>query len=189
MTKKEAALIIAIMQTNYPDSFSGKSDTMVQGTVSLWAEMFADEPFEQVSAAVKAYIATDENKWMPNVGQIKKAMYAQRGELTEGEAWQLVNKALKNGYYGAAQEFTKLPPLVQKAVGAPSQLRDWSLMDTDTVQSVVASNFMRCYRIMQARDDEDRRLPAHIKDVLALMGDSMKMDKAVKKQLPERNDK
>ena len=78
----------------------------------------------------------------------------------------LVSKALRNGYYGAEQEFEKLPPLVQKAVGAPSQLRNWSQTDSESVENVIQSNFMRTYRQELAKSREMRKIPQETRSAL-----------------------
>ena len=73
-------------------------------------------------------------------------------------------KALRNSFYGAAEEFAKLPPIVQRLVGAPAQLKEWAAMDTKTVQSVVASNFQRSYQTRVKSDKEFQALPPAIRE-------------------------
>ena len=87
-------------------------------------------------------------------------------ELNEMEAWALVSKALRNGYYGAVEEFDNLPPLVQKAVGTPDNLRNWSQANTESVENVIQSNFMRSYRTVVKREEEIKKMPV---DVQALI--------------------
>ena len=87
-------------------------------------------------------------------------------ELSEGEAWALIAKALRNSSYNSEKEFAALPENLQRLVGHPSQLREWASMDTGTVQSVVQSNFMRSYR---ARAESERKLlamPAEVRQKL-----------------------
>ena len=82
-------------------------------------------------------------------------------------AWALVSKACSNGIYGYREEFAKLPPEVQRAVGAPEVLREWAMMESDTVQSVIASNFQKNYRATQERQKELEKLPQNVRDMLA----------------------
>lgn len=86
-------------------------------------------------------------------------------EMTEQEAWALVSRALTNGYYGAKEEFAKLPSAVQATVGDPEQLREWAAMDRATVQSVVASNFQRSYRDKAKHEREFAALPEEVKSL------------------------
>lgn len=165
MTRKETAKLVAILQVNYPDNFAGKSDELVVATIDLWARAFVDDDYGTVSAAVMAHIVSDTSRFMPPVGVIKAkiAELTKTDDMTEQEAWSLVAKALRNSAYGSEAEFAKLPPAVKRAVGNPAQLREWAMMDTDTVQSVVASNFQRSYRVAAQRERDWEKLPSGVK--------------------------
>ena len=177
MTKKEMAEIIAIMQSNYPDDFRGMSDAAMNGKINLWFMQFRDDDYKDVLTAVMAHIATDTNRFMPPVGVIKAKLVEIRtgDQLTEMEAWGLVQKALRNGYYGAEEEFSKLPPVVQRLVGSPNQLREWSQMETETLSSVVASNFQRSYKVRAASEREFLALPSAVKQTMEQIAAGMKM--------------
>lgn len=168
MTKKEMVEIIAIMQANYPDDFRGMSDAAVNGKINLWFMQFRDDDYKEVLTAVMAHIATDTNRFMPPVGVIKAKLVEIRtpDEMTEQEAWSLVLRALRNGTYGSQKEFDKLPPILQRLVGSPNQLKEWALMDSDTVNSVVASNFQRSYRARAANERELLALPSDVRQAM-----------------------
>lgn len=174
-----------ILQAEYPDTFKDLTDDALKAKVRLWAEMFP-EPFEVVSAAVKKYIKTSRDKYMPTIGIITDLIYSEQGTANEAEAWEMVRKACSNGYYGAENEFNKLPPIIQKVVGSPSQIRDWSLMPSDTFNSVVASNFQRAYKTMLKREIEDLKTPPDVKMILNGIGDKLKLNGQVsQKQLTD----
>lgn len=177
MTKKEMAEIIAIMQSNYPDDFRGMSDKAMNGKINLWFMQFRDDDYKEVLAAVMAHIATDTNRFMPPVGVIKAKLVEIRNpdEMTEMEAWGLVQNALRNGYYGAKEEFDKLPPVVQRLVGSPNQLREWSQMDSETVSSVIASNFQRSYKVRAAKEREFLALPSAVQQTMEQIAAGMKL--------------
>lgn len=177
MTKKEMAEILAIMQANYPDDFRGMSDAAMHGKINLWFMQFRDDDYKEVLAAVMAHIATDTNRFMPPVGVIKAKLVELRqpDEMTEMEAWDLVSRATRNSIYNSADEFAKLPPVVQRLVGSPSQLREWAAMDTETLQSVVASNFQRSYKVRAKHEREYLALPANVKNYMASLTEGMKM--------------
>jgi hypothetical protein len=82
------------------------------------------------------------------------------------EAWSLVSNAIKNGYYGAEEEFAKLPEVVQKAVGTPANLRAWAHTDEASIENVVQSNFMRTYRTVVKRETEYAKMPTSIKNLI-----------------------
>ena len=118
---------------------------------------------------MKSYVRSDTSGFAPTPGQIIKTIQTiiNPQALTETEAWLLVSKALRNGYYGAEREFVALPPLVQKAVGSPSQLRNWSQTDLDSIENVVQSNFMRTYRIEVKRAEEISRMSDDVQKHIA----------------------
>jgi len=169
MTRDETIAILGILRTAYPNFYRDVSRDAALQTVTLWAEMFRDDPAEIVTAAVKALIASRTEGWPPNIGEVKAKMQTitNPDELSEGQAWALVEKATRNGGYGYKEEFDKLPPIVQKAVGSPSQIHEWAMMDSDTVKSVVASNFMRSYKIMLKREKEMALIPVDVQKLLS----------------------
>ena len=137
--------------------------------VNLWALMFREEPYEIVSAAVLSYIATKEDGFPPNVGEIKAHIrkLTEPQEMSEIEAANLIMKAAANGYYNSKKEFEKLPPVLQKLVGSPSRLKEWALMDSETLNSVVSSNIMRSYRVIQKQENEAKSLPPIVNKALS----------------------
>ena len=177
MTKKEMAEIIALMQLNYPDSFRDKSDTAVNGVINLWLMSFRDDDYKEVMAAVLAHINTDTNRFIPPVGVIKAKLVEVRtpDEMTPQEAWELVSRATRNSTYNSGEEFAKLPPVIQRLVGSPTQLKEWAAMDTDTLQSVVSSNFQRSYKIRAAKEREFLALPSAVRETMTQIAAGMKM--------------
>jgi len=125
--------------------------------VDIWASMCESEPYEVVVSAVKNHIANDTKGFLPVIGAIKEQIYktSNPDEPTELEAWNSVKKVLGKAYYQTAEMWDKLSPLAQKAVGYPSQLKDWSMVDLDQLNSVIASNFQRSYRVIAERQKED----------------------------------
>ncbi len=177
MNIDETAAVLAVLQTAYPQFYRNISRQQADATIELWAEMFAAEDFEVVKAAVKAHIASDTKGFPPHIGAIKEAIrkITHPDEMSEMEAWGYVATALRNSGYNSVAEFEKLPPVVRRIVGAPSQLREWAAMDSDTVQSVVQSNFMRSYRARSQSEQEYLALLAEVKEIMAQLADSMSL--------------
>ena len=188
MTRQEMIKIISIMQTNYPDDFRGLSDTALKAKISLWHMQFADDSYADVQTAVMAHIASDTSRFMPPVGVIKAKLVDMRQpeELTELEAWGYVQKALRNSNYGAAEEFAKLPPVIKRLVGSPNQLREWAMMDSDTVNSVVASNFQRSYKARAASERQTLALPSDVRNAMDRIADSMRMPELPESSIDEK---
>lgn len=171
MTREETKKIVMIIASTYPNWHP--LDMSI--TVDAWALILESYTYQDISAALKAFIVSDTSGFAPAPGQIIGLLdrVANGNELSEMEAWALVSRALRNGYYGAEQEFEKLPPLVQKAVGAPSQLRNWSQTDSESVENVIQSNFMRTYRAELARSREIRKLPDNVRTLLKQVSSNM----------------
>ena len=163
MTREETVKIIRIMVDSYPNY----KPNDISETVDVWQIMLSDYDYNLVAMALKAYILSDTSGFAPSIGQLvaKIQTLIKPQELNEMEAWSLVSKAIRNSGYNSVEEFAKLPPLVQKAVGLPDQLMTWSL-DENYNEQVVSSNFMRCYRTELARNEELSKMPAEVKALI-----------------------
>lgn len=178
MTYDETLKIFAVLKANYSNFYKNMSRIDAEAQVSLWAEMFEDTPYEVVGMAVKAFIATDVEGYPPNVGRIKQEIrkLSEKEQMTEQEAISLIMKATKNGLYGADKEYEKLPPVLQRLVGSPSQLKVWARMPVDELQTVVASNLMRSYKAIAQREEYEKALPSSIKNLLGQVGEQLKLE-------------
>ena len=163
MTREETVKIIRIMVDSYPNY----KPNDISETVDVWQMMLSDYDYNLVAMALKAYILSDTSGFAPAIGQLvsKIKSITKPQELSEMEAWSLVSKAIRNSGYNSVEEFAKLPPLVQKAVGLPDQLRIWAL-DENYNEQVVSSNFMRCYRTELARHEELSKMPKEVKALI-----------------------
>ena len=177
MTRDDVIKIMSVLRGAYPHFYRDISKQEAYDTINLWTDMFSNDDASIVASAVKSLIDGDDKGFPPTIGQVKAKMRLLVGsdELTEAEAWNLVSKAVKNGLYGAVEEFEKLPPAVKRIVGSPSQLRDWASMDSDTLHSVVASNFQRSYKVVATREKEIAALPDDVKRLI-----NFEMDKEPK---------
>lgn len=186
MDYDETITIMTILKAAYPAFYRGMTRKDADVAVALWAEMFRDEPAEVVALAVKSFIATDSKGFPPNIGTIRAAVVKLREpeEMTPQEAWTYVDIATRRSIHHSQEEFNKLPPVVQRVVGNPLQLKEWAMMDSDTVQSVVASNFQKSFKARAAREREFQALPADIREVSAQLASGMRFE-----ALPDRTTK
>lgn len=164
MTREETVKIIRIMCDCYPNY---KPNNLSE-TVDVWNMMLENYSYEQVSAALKAYINSDTSGFAPSIGQLigKIQTISQPQELDGMAAWGIVSKALRNGTYGAVEEFNKLPSLVRQAVGVPDNLKNWATSDYQTIETVIQSNFLRTYETIVKRANEINRMPDNIKSLI-----------------------
>lgn len=165
MTRDETKRLIQVMCAAYPNY----KPANLTDTVDVWHLMLAEHDYRTMSLALKAFITTDTGGFAPSVGQVLECYHSLTApeELNEMQAWALVAKAIRNGIYGAEEEFAKLPPAVQRAVGNPGNIREWATMDSKSVQSVVQSNVMRTYRSVVAKNNQMQRLPVDVKAMIA----------------------
>lgn len=164
MTEKEVKQLLAMTQAVYPNY----NPPSREAAVNAWLMCLSEYDNNVVTAAFKAYMTTDTSGFAPSIGQLldKVHLIQDPQELNEMEAWSLVSKALRNGYYGAVEEFNKLPPLVQKAVGSPDNLRNWSQTDVKAIETVIQSNFMRSYAAIVKREYEIKKMPADVRTLI-----------------------
>lgn len=195
MNKLETLQMLAVLQTAYPQFYSKKTEAELNDAVNLYMIMFEDEPGDLVAMAVKALIKTRESTFPPGIGEInaKIQQITQPKEMTEMEAWALVRKAIngasvsqssrlfRNGVLdprtSAERNFEELPEMLQRLVGSPHQLAEWAMMDTDTVNSVVASNFQRSYKVRAKNEREYLALPSSVRQYMDAIADGFDMDK------------
>ena len=172
MTREETIKILSVLRGAYPAFYRDITKQEAESTIALWESMFDEEPYELVGAAVKAFISGDAKGFPPAIGQIKERirLITTPEEMTEQEAWTYVSKALRNSTYGSEEEFAKLPPEVQAVVHDPGQLRQWAMSPADDVESVIASNFMRSFRVKQKTNKEYMALPTEVKRLMISAG-------------------
>lgn len=164
MTREETVKIIRIICGSFPNF----KPSDLSETVDIWNMMLDEYTYNQIAGALKSYILADSTGFAPSIGQLiaKVKTIEEPAQLNESEAWGLVSKAIRNGYYGAVEEFSKLPPLVQKAVGTPDNLRNWSQTNLESVETVIQSNFLRAYRVEAQRAAEISKMPSDIKTMI-----------------------
>ena len=172
MTREDTIKILSVLRGAYPAFYRDITKQEAESTIALWESMFDEEPYELVAAAVKAFISGDGKGFPPAIGQIKERIrqITTPEEMTEQEAWSLVSKALRNSTYGSEEEFAKLPPDIRSVVHDPGQLRQWAMSPADDVETVIASNFMRSFRVKQKVNKEYMALPTSVKHLMISAG-------------------
>ena len=165
MTEDETKEILMRIQAVYPN---WKPQVPLRVLTETWHDYLKGYSKGHILLAVNTYVTTNTSGFAPSVGQILETLQhiTTPEELNEMEAWTLVSKAISNGYYGANEEFAKLPPLVQEAVGSPQQLSRWATAEISSIESVAQSNFMRTYRAVLEQSKQIERMPLEIRNLL-----------------------
>lgn len=174
MNKDETSDTLAILMAVYPNSFKHIKTEIDQNIlIDLWARVFKDWSYIDVSNAVDSIISTNTSGFAPAPGLVMERLIKNTSapEMTEMEAWQLVFKAVKNSAWHSQEEFAKLPPVLQSSVGSPEMLQSWAGMDAETVNSVIQSNFMRTFRSRTVQDREYKALPGSVQDQIKQLSD------------------
>lgn len=163
MTREDTMELLMTMQAAYPNYHV--ADKTV--AINTWHLMLHGYDKPVVMGALQAFILSDTKGFAPSIGQIVEKIQTttQPLELNEMEAWDLVAKAVRNGNYGAEEEFEKLPPMVQKAVGSPGQIAKWAGIPSDELHTVGQSNFLRSYRAILIREKEQEKLPPKLRQL------------------------
>lgn len=165
MTRDETAKLLAIINSAYPTTFKVENKKQ---TLDTWAWLLGDYDYKAIGLALKTYIQVEGNKFPPSVAELI-AMTRKPQELntlSENEAWAMVRVAVRNGIYGAEEEYEKLPVEIKKAVGSASMIHQWAKTDSSELDTVVASNFMRSYKAIVKREQEKEALPDELKVLL-----------------------
>ncbi len=169
MNLQETSSLLLILRTAYPNFYRNMTKEEASATIKLWHTMFENDDFELVKFAVYKLIETHSG-FPPDIAGVKEKLRelisAVTGEPTDEELWQILKKALSNGYYGAVEEFNKLPPVVQRYLGSPSGLRDLALVDEKIINTVTHGQFMRQIGILRERHDFERSLPEPVKNAI-----------------------
>lgn len=174
MNRAETLKITSVLCAAYPKHYSSMTKTVADSMVELWQVCFAEDSYNNVSTALKAFIVSDTKGFPPVPGQIKELIARISGDITimsDMDAWAAVRKAIRNSNYHAREEFDLLPELVKSVVVTPENLIEWAKLNSQEVSTVIQSNFTRSYRAAVERQKELSRLP---EDVRKLMQGSRK---------------
>lgn len=162
MTRDEFKVIIKGLKAAYADPrFIPDQDAF-----DIWYEVLKDLPYDVASAAAQAYIQSET--YFPTPASIRKyaVQVTTKEDISELEAWNMVYKAMSNIRDGNAKaEFDKLPAVIQKALGNPASLREMSVMDIETVNTVEQSHFIRAYRTALEREKKTMQLHPSLRQI------------------------
>ena len=166
MTEKEVRQLLAMTQAVYPNY----NPPSREAAVNAWLMCLSEYDNNVVMAAFKAYMTTNTSGFAPVPGQLVEILQTltQPSELNELEAWSLVRKALSDSSYNSVERFQELPPIVQKAVGTPQQLKIWAC-DSEFNENVVSSNFIKTYKTEVKRATELNKMPSDVRKLIEMV--------------------
>lgn len=178
MNRQETIKVLGVIHAAYPSFFDGRTQIEKESVVNLWQESFSNYDYTIVMQGLQAFIDADTKGFAPVIGQIKKHVrfMTNKSSMNEMEAWSYVSKAIRNGNYAAEEEFEKLPPLVKRAVGRPSNIKEWGLLPANEVETVIQSNFMRSFRTVLQRQEQYDALPETGKQMMNALSEGKALE-------------
>jgi len=120
VNQSEAARIVAVICTSYPQQASKLDREAKLGMASTFALMLDDIPYDRANAALRVLIQT--RTWMPSVADIRSTVAElERGPVRAGgDAWGSVIAAIRaqGAYRTPGTDFVFHDPLVARCVEA-----------------------------------------------------------------------
>lgn len=158
MTRDEMKILAKAMKAVYPQMMPDRD------AFDVWYELLKDLDYRQASAALQRHMQT--SKYPPTIADIRQAVTAPKEEMPELEAWALARKAIRCDPDSAKEQFDRLPELVQKTIGTPAALTEWGQLPSETVGSVIQSQFLRGYRVQAERQRTDAAVAPKVRQLI-----------------------
>lgn len=147
MTRDETKGLLMAISMTYPH-FKPRDLT---GAIDIWWRILENDDPQLIMDAFSAYARTDTSGFAPSPGQLRMMIVDRTADvLTDGEIVALLSMAARNANYGFKQEFDRLPADLKKAVGSPTTIRSWGMMEQSQVEYAF-NNIVKAYHNVVAR--------------------------------------
>ena len=170
MKINETNQMMIVLETAYPQSYKGMSPTQAENTVVFFHSFFKDYEIELVVQALKNYIKSNKySRCEPGAmvaGIQEQIDLIMSTDDTAIELWNAVSRAARNGLYGYQEEFDRLPQVCKTWLRVPEQLREFAMMDSDILDSVVKGQFLKTIKEVKDREKAKDGLPKSVVDML-----------------------
>lgn len=150
MTRNDTATLLTAMMA----LFSNLHFEDIELALDTWHRVLEPYDAQQVKDAFSVYARTDTSGFAPTPGKLI-AMIEERADpgLTDGEIVSMLTMAARNANYGSEIEFRSLPPLLQKAVGSPTTIRNWGMMEPEQLDYAFSA-VAKAYTALRAREKQ-----------------------------------
>lgn len=156
MTKEEFSVIIAALRSYWPKGEYCPD----KESKNAWYKSLGDIGYEACEKAVLEL--SQVAVFPPTIAEIRSTVARQKAPrsmlMTEAEAWALVEKAVRRSTYYAAEEFSKLPAAVQRAVGSSDVLRSWAMSESPADMGVHEATFKRSFGAIAESTMKERQI-------------------------------
>ena len=161
MTRDEVRAMMKYFDSAYRHFYEGANPSEV---LEVWFGAFKGEDKDIVARACANYVK--HNQYPPTIAGVFEQMNLMKEKETDTDLWALIEKAARNGTYGAVEEFEKLPPECQSFVGSPAALKDLAQVDTGTMNTVVKGQFLKRVGDIKERQEVQKGLPAEVRKAI-----------------------
>lgn len=156
MTREETLQVYQLFSAAYDMKIT-------EMAIETWYQVLKVHSFDDCKTAAIQYLKTQHYKPVPadinNLIMDKQISKISRpNHMSALEAWSIVYKAICKSAYNSEEEFKKLPPDCQYAIGSPQNLKEMSMMEIETVESVEQSHFIRAYEAAVKRHEKEYQI-------------------------------
>ena len=164
MTDAEIKKLIFVTKAAYPSVYAKYTAADLENLLIAWRMCLGDYTYDEAARGLTMYMRTDTKGFPPAAGQIIEQIQKlnEKEMPLPSQAWDAVMVGIKNGSYGAEEEFEKLDPLIQKVIGSPQYLRDCAA-DYDFNEGVARGQFERNYAILLEREKYKSQVPESLR--------------------------
>lgn len=165
MDREETKQMLKILSIAYPKAYQGYSAQKQIETVDFYHVLFGEYDTGVVVSALYNYVKSNQYPPTPAGIQAQIDILVSTGD-TAIELWNVLHKAITNGFYGYREEFEKLPKPCKTWLGVPEQLRELAQMDEATVNGVTRGQFLKTIKDVTDRERAKENIPQSLADKL-----------------------
>ena len=169
MDKAEAGKLLLEIDAAYPKYLDKVTPAKMQAMANMWALVLENFSLQEAERGLESYVATDTTGFAPSPGQIIARIRAFNHEasMSAEEAWRVVEMAVQHALRDAQETYDAFPDAIKMAIGSPGALRDMAMLDTQQLETVEHSQFIRAYNTIQQREEIKARTPMSAARLLA----------------------
>ncbi len=166
MTRDETVKLLFLINTTFPNSFSGLNTEKIGQMADVWHMIFEDEDFIQIQSAFKMYCKTDTSGFAPTPGQLiaLKQDKVEPFVSSAEEAWKKVLNAARDANYHAVERFEEFDDITKMCVGSAASLSTYGMIEDSELQTVIRSQFIKEYKRLEDMFRTERKYPHEVQN-------------------------
>ena len=150
MTTSETTKLLIMINSTYP-TFKVANNNHAD-VIKMWSIILEPYTCESIYQAFVSFARANTSQVTPTPAQLIDIADNLFGENTNDEVLiSEIRQAIHNSAYHSAEEFARLKPLAQHAVGTPENLRAWARLDVEAIETVILSHVRRNLHAVKER--------------------------------------